>query len=101
MIRRPPRSTLFPYTTLFRSKIGKDREALSASRSILPLMTGSESQWSIEEREYTRHESRRGRRHAYEELDPARTALVVVDMVRFFAEARDVVPNINLLAREL
>src|SRR5258708_28566231 len=29
MIRRPPRSTLFPYTTLFRSKlakVGKDRE---------------------------------------------------------------------------
>src|SRR2546430_887044 len=25
MIRRPPRSTLFPYTTLFRSIIGKDR----------------------------------------------------------------------------
>src|SRR3712207_8839254 len=23
MIRRPPRSTLFPYTTLFRSKYGK------------------------------------------------------------------------------
>src|SRR2546430_11758014 len=23
MIRRPPRSTLFPYTTLFRSSIGK------------------------------------------------------------------------------
>src|SRR2546427_8557017 len=29
MIRRPPRSTLFPYTTLFRSKtkIGKDTRA--------------------------------------------------------------------------
>src|SRR3712207_7956066 len=26
MIRRPPRSTLFPYTTLFRSKVG-GREA--------------------------------------------------------------------------
>src|SRR5438552_19209362 len=26
MIRRPPRSTLFPYTTLFRSFIGHDRE---------------------------------------------------------------------------
>src|SRR6266403_5340490 len=26
MIRRPPRSTLFPYTTLFRSGIGKARE---------------------------------------------------------------------------
>src|SRR2546430_13722831 len=24
MIRRPPRSTLFPYTTLFRSKFGTD-----------------------------------------------------------------------------
>src|SRR3712207_8697682 len=25
MIRRPPRSTLFPYTTLFRSCCGRDR----------------------------------------------------------------------------
>src|SRR5256886_17430731 len=25
MIRRPPRSTLFPYTTLFRSDVGVDR----------------------------------------------------------------------------
>src|SRR2546430_3556517 len=24
MIRRPPRSTLFPYTTLFRSRVGND-----------------------------------------------------------------------------
>src|SRR2546429_3401664 len=29
MIRRPPRSTLFPYTTLFRSDVGRDR-ALAA-----------------------------------------------------------------------
>src|SRR3712207_7051614 len=27
MIRRPPRSTLFPYTTLFRSSAGEDRVA--------------------------------------------------------------------------
>src|SRR6266498_6046779 len=27
MIRRPPRSTLFPYTTLFRSGIGRIRAA--------------------------------------------------------------------------
>src|SRR5687768_18028936 len=26
MIRRPPRSTLFPYTTLFRSLVGEHRE---------------------------------------------------------------------------
>src|SRR2546430_14810328 len=30
MIRRPPRSTLFPYTTLFRSKV-VDEEALIAA----------------------------------------------------------------------
>src|ERR1035438_3377599 len=29
MIRRPPRSTLFPYTTLFRSNLGKDAEKKS------------------------------------------------------------------------
>src|SRR5438477_6252005 len=27
MLRRPPRSTLFPYTTLFRSRAGADRGA--------------------------------------------------------------------------
>src|SRR5256885_13156026 len=27
MIRRPPRSTLFPYTTLFRSAVGEQRRA--------------------------------------------------------------------------
>src|SRR3712207_7254714 len=30
MIRRPPRSTLFPYTTLFRSRLLLDREQLLA-----------------------------------------------------------------------
>src|SRR2546422_8027698 len=32
MIRRPPRSTLFPYTTLFRSQIGLAATAVGASR---------------------------------------------------------------------
>src|SRR2546430_538394 len=31
MIRRPPRSTLFPYTTLFRSEISSSTEEMSAS----------------------------------------------------------------------
>src|SRR2546427_3026677 len=30
MIRRPPRSTLFPYTTLFRSHVGEHREGKPA-----------------------------------------------------------------------
>src|SRR2546430_7993777 len=33
MIRRPPRSTLFPYTTLFRSQVWHDGSRAAASRS--------------------------------------------------------------------
>jgi nicotinamidase-related amidase len=47
-------------------------------------MTGKLHDWRIEEREYARQEERRGRRHAFETLEPARTALVVIDMVPFF-----------------
>ena len=61
--------------------------------------------WRIEEREYDRQEQRRGRRHAYERLDPRRTALVVVDLVPFFVEempyARGVVPRVNTIATAL
>jgi nicotinamidase-related amidase len=61
--------------------------------------------WLVEEREYARHETRRGRRHAYEHLDPRRTALVVVDIVPFFAResayVRGIVPRINALAAAL
>src|SRR2546425_8841853 len=38
MIRRPPRSTLFPYTTLFRSASGDERRGLPLPPShILPV----------------------------------------------------------------
>src|SRR5256885_13087307 len=33
MIRRPPRSTLFPYTTLFRSMISSERKPMKLMRS--------------------------------------------------------------------
>src|SRR2546428_13195197 len=36
MIRRPPRSTLFPYTTLFRSReLGPDRGRVLADHQVL------------------------------------------------------------------
>src|SRR5256885_5476393 len=48
MIRRPPRSTLFPYTTLFRSPDGfaeKARKAFQETREVLDevdrLLTGN------------------------------------------------------------
>src|SRR5438445_13887609 len=34
MIRRPPRSTLFPYTTLFRSALSRKREFLADAGSV-------------------------------------------------------------------
>src|SRR5260221_10938703 len=33
MIRRPPRSTLFPYTTLFRSRLGARNRSINKTRS--------------------------------------------------------------------
>src|SRR5687767_15637424 len=36
MIRRPPRSTLFPYTTLFRSPSGRKPKARSCNRPRSP-----------------------------------------------------------------
>src|SRR3712207_8294493 len=40
MIRRPPRSTLFPYTTLFRSTEGRDEDEWR-KRITAKLATGS------------------------------------------------------------
>ena len=61
--------------------------------------------WHIEAREYARQEDRRGRRHAYETIVPARTALVVIDMVPFFLNelpyTRGIVPNISRIADAL
>lgn len=61
--------------------------------------------WRIEQREIDRQTSRRGSRHAWESLDPRRTALVVIDVVPFFFEDNPylpaIVPRINTLAAHL
>jgi nicotinamidase-related amidase len=61
--------------------------------------------WRIEDREYARQEQRRGRRHAYQTLDPRQTALAVIDMVPFFVSegpyCRGIVPNISRIATAL
>lgn len=61
--------------------------------------------WRIEDREYARHEARRGRRFAFSRLVPARTALVVIDMVPFFvagnAYCRGIVPKISRGGRDV
>jgi nicotinamidase-related amidase len=67
-------------------------------------MKGKLHDWRIEDREYARHEERRGRRHAYQTLKPARTALVVIDMVSFHVSGGyclGIVPNISSIADAL
>src|SRR2546422_5881046 len=38
MIRRPPRSTLFPYTTLFRSKTEQSLRPVTLSKSVVAAL---------------------------------------------------------------
>src|SRR3989454_1576030 len=49
MIRRPPRSTLFPYTTLFRSSAGNPLAADASWTSYAPLITTRSPGWRSEE----------------------------------------------------
>src|SRR5256885_7207322 len=55
MIRRPPRSTLFPYTTLFRSRL--DLRDLDIDQSSVP--EHGEQLVALVERERPRHAGRR------------------------------------------
>src|SRR5687768_18332366 len=41
MLRRPPRSTLFPYTTLFRSQTGAWEAISAGSNALVVAPTGS------------------------------------------------------------
>src|SRR2546430_12781110 len=67
MIRRPPRSTLFPYTTLFRSAPdggvpAKDRRGAGASRPVRPVRGGRRRRGVPGERAGVLHHWRVGRR---------------------------------------
>src|SRR2546425_9729455 len=65
MIRRPPRSTLFPYTTLFRSAIGK-RLSVMAWCCWKPLWTRSACSRSIAARGRSRTVATRSEEHTSE-----------------------------------
>src|SRR5256885_12218283 len=70
MIRRPPRSTLFPYTTLFRSQIGADgttefvstksisATSISRDRALRP----GDRPWGQRENDHGRHRDRKSTR---------------------------------------
>src|SRR5256885_11782369 len=58
MIRRPPRSTLFPYTTLFRSPRGRNQTLLypPPQRAFRHALRGSRSQRLLVESRQARSE---------------------------------------------
>src|SRR5258708_7636694 len=47
MIRRPPRSTLFPYTTLFRSKLLRRTARKAASRGAPLVVLAISMAWTV------------------------------------------------------
>src|SRR3712207_9180639 len=76
MIRRPPRSTLFPYTTLFRSELGArggDGRGIERGDELLvEELLGLDGQGALAEGRHVEHaEERRAERgpHRLHELD--------------------------------
>src|SRR5262245_36323259 len=80
-------------------RVRHEQESLHSGR---PMPEPKLHDWHIEPREYERQIERRGRKHAFERLDPGRTALVVIDMISFFVGESGyclgIVPNIARLA---
>src|SRR2546430_8990895 len=64
MIRRPPRSTLFPYTTLFRSSIRRDDRRRIFQGAIPSEVARSEDQSGVETI-YQRHFGRSVKPNVY------------------------------------
>src|SRR2546422_6210451 len=62
MIRRPPRSTLFPYTTLFRSKLPRHSPQSPAATTRI----GSTATRHLEEQDPRRHGDVRSEEHTSE-----------------------------------
>src|SRR2546427_6942886 len=54
MIRRPPRSTLFPYTTLFRSDVHDERAAAGVEVALAPVVVDIAALRSHDPREAAR-----------------------------------------------
>src|SRR2546430_7660006 len=64
MIRRPPRSTLFPYTTLFRSRAGDRIETIVCLQPSSPLRTADDVRASWER--FVRSAATRSEEHTSE-----------------------------------
>src|SRR3712207_8974716 len=66
MLRRPPRSTLFPYTTLFRSRRSGGSGRTSFGGAVRRSTTGESVKPSRRVRPFRRHRLRRSEEHTSE-----------------------------------
>src|SRR2546430_10922536 len=64
MIRRPPRSTLFPYTTLFRSHTRLDEYASRAAEDFEVLVTSASPRQLVQLKERDRKSTRLNSSHS-------------------------------------
>src|SRR2546422_6431268 len=78
MIRRPPRSTLFPYTTLFRSVAEQRRDALAQIHVLSPRAGEHRSQLAVRERAHERDDAR----HPPDDEQQARSMDLAEDLRR-------------------
>src|SRR3712207_9211180 len=83
MIRRPPRSTLFPYTTLFRS--GEDELRLAKDQAVASILLGLESS-SARAGVLARQEIYHGRRVPADEVIARIEAVTPDDLLRLARE---------------
>src|SRR2546430_3779340 len=80
MIRRPPRSTLFPYTTLFRSHDLWDWDATET-----PVLVDAE--WQGQPRKLMLHADRNGFFYVFDRRDG--TLLLAKQFVKYLTWSRD------------
>src|SRR2546430_13721521 len=73
MIRRPPRSTLFPYTTLFRSKAHEDRLTTRTQALIAQAENQSAREMTLKEDRVVLQEARGAFESDQREFEERRT----------------------------
>src|SRR5712664_3136519 len=108
MIRRPPRSTLFPYTTLFRSGVGAEHAAgaVECARNRRALTRDEGARARVEPHRLRRPDLRRGTTAELLELARQRLGLgrIRIRPARRFAhEDLEIIdgPNGDLLCRRV
>src|SRR4051794_41337146 len=73
MIRRPPRSTLFPYTTLFRSRVPEAVPVRADSGQPPPVAEKRARSVVYCEPDQVGDEEERGRAHSRQRIEPVRS----------------------------